>query len=237
MELVLREGPVQAVVPLKQIGRIPSLWAKLSTFTPDPKTLDRLYKSYSAAFMVKTHGVLLDDAGIDFSNAPEGSVSLLPIDADTSAGEIRQSLSRATGKEIAVIITDTAGVPGKLGGQDIALGCSGLDPVGRNYAAPDIFGNPKMGGLELITDPLAALGGLLMGQTNEATPMCLIRGFVYEPEKEEGGQKILSYPRGVLARCAIFIVFATIFYYFLHVLTLPLGSRKNVRSTAGRFHE
>ena len=225
VELVLGEGQVQAVVPLKQICKIPSMWAKLSAFTRDPKTLHRWYNSNSAAFMVKTNGVLLDDAGIDLSNVSGGYASLPPIDADASASEIRRSVREATGKEIAIIVTDTANLLGKLGSQDIALGCAGFDPVGRDSAALDVFGRPKMA-MELIAHPLGALGGLLMGQTNEATPICLIRGFAYNPEKEEGGIKILSYPRGVLVRSAFFVVSATFFYYLLHVLSLPLGTRK-----------
>jgi coenzyme F420-0:L-glutamate ligase / coenzyme F420-1:gamma-L-glutamate ligase len=153
--------------------------------------------------------------------------SLLPVDADASARELRESLYLATRKQIAVIITDTASVFGKLGGQDIALGCAGLDPVGRNYAAPDVFGNPKMGGLELIADPLAGLSGWLMGQTDQATPICLIRGFEYKPEIEEGrGIKILSYPAGVMSRSILFVALATLFYYLVHVLILPLRSSK-----------
>ena len=202
VELILSEGQVQAVVPLRWIGQIPSMWAKLAAFAHDSYALERLYKSYSVAFMMKTQGVLLDDGGIDLSNAPEGWASLLPVDANASAQRIRAALREQTQKDIAIIITDTAAVPGKMGGQDIAIGCAGLDPVGRHYAAPDVFGNPKMGGLELVADPLAGVGGLLMGQTNESIPLCVIRGFSYAAEAEEGGLRSshipVAYSRGVL---------------------------------------
>jgi coenzyme F420-0:L-glutamate ligase/coenzyme F420-1:gamma-L-glutamate ligase len=226
VELVLGEGPVQGVIPMKQIYKIPSLWARLSVCSDHPKEMASFFNDYSATFMVKTNDILLDDAGIDVSNVPAGCAALLPIDANASAREIRRSVCEATGKEIAVIVTDTSGVLGKLGGQDIALGCAGLDPLSRDYASEDVFGNLEGGGIVLIADSLAALGGLLMGQGDEATPICLIRGFAYQPEKEEGGMKIVFYPRGVVLRSAVLVVFATVFYYLLHVLTLPFGSRK-----------
>jgi coenzyme F420-0:L-glutamate ligase / coenzyme F420-1:gamma-L-glutamate ligase len=222
MELILRQGRVRAVVPMKWIGKIASMWDRLSACTGNPDTLRRLYNRYSAAFMAGTHGVLLDDAGIDLSNAPDGWASLLPEDADESAKNIRSGIYHSTGKDIAVIITDTAAAPFKLGGRDIALGCAGIDPLGRQYAAPDVFGNPKMGGLDLIADPLAGLGGLIMGQTNEATPLCLIRGYVFQEEREAGGMKVCSYPRDALWQSCIYVMAATALYYILYLLSLPL---------------
>ncbi len=226
LELILREGRVQGVVPMKQIHKIPSMWAKLSAFTHDPEGLDRMYDTYSTAFMVKRNGVLLDDAGIDVSNVPEGCAALLPIDADVSAEKIRGSVCRATGKEVAVIVTDTSSVLGKVGGQDIALGCAGLDPRGGNSTELDAFGQPLRASLQLIADPLAGLGGLLMGQGAEATPICLIRGYEYSSESEEEGMKAVFYPRGTMLRSALLVVLATVFYYLLYVLTLPFGPRK-----------
>jgi len=54
------------------------------------------------------HGFVCANAGIDASNiGPEGLVSLLPEDPDRSAGGIRQRVKRATGTNVAVIISDT----------------------------------------------------------------------------------------------------------------------------------
>ena len=194
-----------------------------------------ILKGGARCSMVNTNGVLLDDAGMDRSNTPEGWATLLPVDADTSATEIRRSVCEATGKKIGVIVSDTKAVLGKLGTQDTALGCAGLDPISRDCALPDVFGNPNMGGVELIADSLAALGGLLMGQADEATPICLIRGFAYKPEKEEGGMKVVAYPRGVLLRSVFLIALATVFYYLLHILTLPFASSKKTSERLGQI--
>lgn len=234
VELILREGRVQFIFPMKQIYKIPSLWARFLTCTDDPELLADDFESRGALLMVKTRGVLLDDSGIDTSNVPKGCVALLPIDANASAREIRRSVCQATGKEVAVIVTDSAAVIGKLGTQDIALGCAGLDPVSRNIICDDVFGREGGGGnMELIADSLAALSGLLVGKSDEAIPLCLVRGFAYNPEKEEGGMNVVAYPRGVLLRGAFLIAITTVFYYVLHILTLPFGPRKeaNKRQT------
>ncbi|MGZ4919987.1 MAG: coenzyme F420-0:L-glutamate ligase [Halobacteriota archaeon] len=227
VELILREGRIQFIFPMRQIYKIPSLRARYSTCTADPEGFAKIREERGETLMVRTNGVLLDDAGIDFSNVPAGSVALLPIDANASASEIRRSVHQATGKEIAVIVTDSAGVFGKLGTQDIALGCAGLDPINRNCIADDVFGNREGGDLELVADSLAALSGLLVGQNDEAIPMCLIRGLAYQPEKEEGGMKVVAYPPGVLVQSVFLTALNTIFYYFLHILTLPFGTRKD----------
>lgn len=227
IELLLSEGPVGLVVPLNRIGRIPAMWAQLSACAEDPGTLERMYRDYSAAFMVRVHGTILDDAGIDASNTPKRIVSMLPVDPCGSAKRIRDEIRSLTGREVAVVITDTASVLGRIGGQDVALGFSGIDPLGRHYAAPDVFGNPKMGGLELIVDPIAAMAGLVMGQTSEATPVCLFRGYPYQPERQEAAVGLITYPKSVMFRSVALTVFSTIGYHIVSFLTLPFGrSRK-----------
>jgi coenzyme F420-0:L-glutamate ligase/coenzyme F420-1:gamma-L-glutamate ligase len=48
--------------------------------------------------------MLLTDAGLDFSNSPEGYWTLPPKDPDRSAKRIREEIKRLTGKNVAVII-------------------------------------------------------------------------------------------------------------------------------------
>ena len=57
------------------------------------------------------HGFVMAAAGVDASNLPVGQVALLPLDPDASARRLRAELVRMTGKQIAVLITDTFGRP------------------------------------------------------------------------------------------------------------------------------
>ena len=58
------------------------------------------------------HGLVLAAAGVDNSNAPDGTVLLLPTDPDASARAIRERIHILTGRSVAVVITDTLGRPG-----------------------------------------------------------------------------------------------------------------------------
>ena len=60
------------------------------------------------------HGFICANAGIDESNVEKGFVTLLPLDPDRSAKKIRDSILKITGKNTAVLISDTFGRPFRL---------------------------------------------------------------------------------------------------------------------------
>src|SRR5712691_1668676 len=78
-------------------------------------------------------GWVMANAGIDHSNvAPDDGterVLLLPLDPDASAEALRHRLAKATGKRIAVIVSDSFGRPFRRGTVGIALGAAGLPAV------------------------------------------------------------------------------------------------------------
>src|SRR5438477_10038741 len=77
-----------------------------------------------------SHGFVCANAGVDASNVPGGHiVSLLPIDSDASARQIRQALRAQTGVDVPVIISDSFGRPWRQGIMNIAIGVSGLAPL------------------------------------------------------------------------------------------------------------
>ena len=125
-------------------------------------------------------GFVMANAGIDHSNvAPDdGSerVLLLPLDPDGSAEALRRSLAQATGKRIAVIISDSFGRPWRRGTVGIAIGAAGLPAVIDWRGLPDLFGRTLEVTETGFADEIAAAAGLLMGQADEAVPMVLVRG-------------------------------------------------------------
>lgn len=63
-------------------------------------------------------GFVCTNAGVDRSNVPEGSgarVVLLPREPDASARAIRERLRALTGRDLAVIISDSFGKPDRAG--------------------------------------------------------------------------------------------------------------------------
>lgn len=129
------------------------------------------------------HGFVCANAGVDRSNAAEGTVILLPDDPDRSAHRIRTKLARSTGIDHPVIISDTFGRPWRRGLTDIAIGVSGLVPI------LDLVGTQDWTGRDLdvtqvaVADELAAAADLVMGKAS-GIPAALVRG--YDGPRGEG---------------------------------------------------
>jgi coenzyme F420-0:L-glutamate ligase/coenzyme F420-1:gamma-L-glutamate ligase len=172
--------------------------------------------SYSIRWMVRMHGYLADNAGIDCQNVPEGYAVLLPKDPRKSADNIREKIFERTGKKVAVIITDSLGGGAVLGNWDVPLGYSGMDPVERNWGQVDVFGRLGTGGGSNFIIPIAAMGGIVMGNSDERTPITVLRGFAYKDERPEDiGKNILTFPSKYIYEGLFWIIVETIRYFFI----------------------
>ncbi len=122
------------------------------------------------------HGFICASAGVDFSNAPEPEMLvLLPEDPDASAQRIRERLHELTGRDVAVLITDSFGRPWRQGTTDVALGAAGLQVI------LDLRGRRDRAGYELhytmiaVADEIAGAAELVMGKT-DGIPAAIVRG-------------------------------------------------------------
>jgi coenzyme F420-0:L-glutamate ligase/coenzyme F420-1:gamma-L-glutamate ligase len=223
VELLMHEGKVRVVVPFGRIAKKTRILEQLSRLSPNPGVMTRVLEELNRyEFIVLEHGAILDEAGIDFQNSPQGYVTLLPKDPCQTARSIREELKNRFGKEVAVLISDTAILLGRTASQNIAIGFSGLDPVTREYFKRDLFGKFHSGGAQSTIDSLTACAGLLMGQTTELTPVALIRGYGYFPEQEDEGARgmqEIAYPPGVIARSAFWVILATLWFYIVNLFT------------------
>ena len=110
------------------------------------------------------HGFVCANAGVDFSNVPDGQASLLPVDPDRSARRIRDGLRAKAGVEVGVIVSDTFGRAWRRGLVDVAIGCAGV------AAVVDLRGGTDANGRELrvtemaVADELAAAAELVKGK-------------------------------------------------------------------------
>jgi coenzyme F420-0:L-glutamate ligase/coenzyme F420-1:gamma-L-glutamate ligase len=138
------------------------------------------------------HGFVCANAGIDKSNV-EGdfNVTLLPQDADRDAEKIRNRIKRHTGKNIAVIISDSFGRPFRIGAVGVGLGVSGINPILDKRGAKDLFGYKLQSTIIGQIDNLASSAQLLMGETNEGLPVVIIRGYKYETVEKTTIKSIL----------------------------------------------
>jgi len=135
-------------------------------------------------FVVRRGKQIYTDAGLDYSNNPNGFLSTLHRDVDAIARRIRKRIKELTGKNVAIVISDTeAWFP--YGSLDFARGSSGIQVISREFGNPDMYGRPKFGGADIIVHEIASAAALVMGQTSRGIPVAIIRGLDYN-EAEEG---------------------------------------------------
>src|SRR5262249_755785 len=123
-----------------ELARItPSDYARSvgETYGKDPRQVEvilresrRIVRMDAGIIVVETHhGLVCANAGVDTSNGPDGWVSLLPEDPDASAFCLRDEIAKVSGKQVAVIISDTFGRPWREGLTNVAIGVAGFRPL------------------------------------------------------------------------------------------------------------
>jgi coenzyme F420-0:L-glutamate ligase/coenzyme F420-1:gamma-L-glutamate ligase len=141
------------------------------------------------------HGLVLAAAGVDASNVAPGSLVLLPEDPDASARALRAALQAPVDGLIAVVVTDTAGRPWRLGQTDIAIGAAGLSPVLDLRGSRDAHGNVLESTLPAVADEIAAAAELVMGKAAD-TPVAVVRGLGHLVQSADGpGAAAIVRPR------------------------------------------
>jgi len=191
MELYLREGEIRAVIPIEKLAN--KYGYLFEEYTRSKEDAQKVIREHPYIFLIDVKNRLLSWGGVDFSNSPPGHCASIPKNPDESARRIREEIRKLTGKETAVVIADTEWKLDKFGTVDVAIGSSGIQPISRNFGSKDLYGKPKFGGVDDLTDLVSASANLLFGQTDEATPVAIIRGLKYE--KSEKGVEDAAYPR------------------------------------------
>lgn len=203
--IVLEDGDVVVIaqkVVSKAEGRLVALEAiepsALATafaaqFEKDPRHVEivlresrRISRMERGVLIVETkHGFICANAGVDASNV-EGDtvVCLLPVDPDASAAAIRQSLQQATGRRLAVIISDTFGRPWREGQTNIAIGVAGIPPMRSYVGQTDQYGYELRVTALCDADELAGAAELVMGKTDQV-PVAVVRGLPWQEAAAE----------------------------------------------------
>lgn len=141
-------------------------------------------------------GFICANAGIDHSNVAgagdsvEEWVLLLPTDPDGSSRAIREQIESKTGKKIGVVIIDSHGRAWRNGTVGVAIGMSGVPSVIDKRGDKDLFGYTLRVTVIGVADELAAAASLVMGQSDEGTPVIHVRGFPY-PLREGSIQELI----------------------------------------------
>tara|TARA_B100001079_G_scaffold172098_1_gene147589 strand:- start:637 stop:1374 length:738 start_codon:yes stop_codon:yes gene_type:complete len=190
----------------KQEGRVINLESVIpselsvgiaSAYGKDPKLVEvilseskRIVRMEHGVIIVQTnHGFICANAGIDESNVEKGFATLLPVDPDRSAKRIRDFILQVTGKNTAVIISDTFGRPFRLGQTDHAIGIAGIESIKSYEEKPDTFGKIMRVTAIAVVDELCSASELVMGKTNKS-PIAIIKNYKFE-SKNDGISSII----------------------------------------------
>ena len=204
-EFTLQDGDI-LVLAQKIVSKAEGRWENLVMIAPSPQAIELANKIEKDARLVELvlresrqvlrtrpgtiiveHrlGFVCANAGIDHSNVAgvgnlnEEWVLLLPENPEASAQIIRNKLEVISGTHLGVMIIDSHGRAWRQGVVGVAIGLSGIPGLVDMRGKSDLFGY----NLRITTigaaDELAAAASLVMGQTDEATPIVHVRGFPY----------------------------------------------------------
>ncbi len=178
------EGRIISLAEIKPSARA-SEWA--AAYQKDARLIEVVLRE--AASIVKMqrglivartrHGFVCANAGVDCSNTPSGTATLLPEDPDASARKLQQKLGTEFGVDAAVIISDSFGRPWREGLTNVALGVAGISPLVDYRGMKDGSGNTLQMTMMARADELASAAELVMGKT-ERVPVAIIRGVLIE---------------------------------------------------------
>jgi coenzyme F420-0:L-glutamate ligase / coenzyme F420-1:gamma-L-glutamate ligase len=177
------------IVPLESVRPRKSATSWAHRYEVDARVIElalrearRIVRQKSGVLITETgHGFVCANSGVDASNVDGGnSAVLLPKDPDRSAGRLRSRIKRTLGVSVAVIVSDSFGRPWREGLCEVAIGVAGMKPVLDYRGRRDPHGYKLHATAEAVADELACAAGLVCGKLNR-TPLCVVRGFQYQP--------------------------------------------------------
>jgi coenzyme F420-0:L-glutamate ligase/coenzyme F420-1:gamma-L-glutamate ligase len=175
------EGAVRVIADQMPTAQVVEL---AGTLGKDPRIVQivmdqskRVVRAVPGVLIVETvHGFICANAGVDQSNIEaEGVVTILPVDSDRSAREIRDQLRDLTGCEVGVLISDTFNRPWREGSTNVAIGVAGFDPISDLRGSIDDFDREMTTSMVSLADEVASTAQLVMGESGRV-PVAIVRG-------------------------------------------------------------
>jgi coenzyme F420-0:L-glutamate ligase/coenzyme F420-1:gamma-L-glutamate ligase len=134
---------------------------------------------------VTRHGFVCANAGVDSSNAPDGTLVTLPLDPDASARGLRARIAELRGVRPAVIVTDSFGRAWRIGQTDVAIGAAGIVPVDDWRGRTDSEGRELQATAIAVADSIAGAADLARTKDSRR-PAVLVSGVVRLVTEDDG---------------------------------------------------
>ncbi|MFN4335995.1 MAG: coenzyme F420-0:L-glutamate ligase [Candidatus Nitrosocaldus sp.] len=163
---------------------------------------DHVFSGVPGFLLTVKDGMLAPNAGIDRSNVMHGLSILYPIDAFRIADMLRDKFLLYERKRVGIVITDSRLMPTRIGTSGVALAVSGFEPVRDRRGSRDLFGNVMRVTLHAVADCIASAANLVMGETDESTPIAIVRGLSVKmsPERYDWSDLAIGYEQCIYVR-------------------------------------
>ncbi|MFF2372308.1 coenzyme F420-0:L-glutamate ligase [Agromyces sp. NPDC058110] len=176
----LEEGDILVItskVVSKAEGRVVAAADREQAITDETVRVvaTREYEGGITRIVENRQGIIGAAAGVDASNAPDGTVLLLPIDPDASARALATGIRSLTALSIGVILSDTLGRPWREGQTDIAIGAAGVHVFDDLRGGTDAAGKPLAVTMPCVADQIAGAAELVKGKS-AGVPVAVVRG-------------------------------------------------------------
>ncbi|MCD6243527.1 coenzyme F420-0:L-glutamate ligase [Candidatus Bathyarchaeota archaeon] len=191
------------IVKISQINPSEEALKLAEKIQRDPKLIElvlketrRIIKASPEILIVEDkRGLICINAGVDKSNVPRDSYSLLPENPDESARKIKERIAELTGKNVSVVIGDTFSRPFRRGQVEFAIGIAGIKPFKDYRGQRDLYNNLLRVKNVAIADEIACAAELVMGQAKEAIPVAIIKNLERAETSEKSSIKELAISR------------------------------------------
>jgi len=158
-----------------------------SAYGKDPRVVEiilsqskRIVRMNNGVIITETtQGFICANAGMDESNVKNGYVTLLPKNADDTAKKLKDQIFQKTGKDVAVVISDTFGRPFREGQTNYAIGIAGISAISDYVGTKDTFGKTLHVTAIAIADEICSAAELVMGKALN-TPIAIVRNYKYQ---------------------------------------------------------
>ncbi len=186
---VVKLGSVKVSRGARQLAKRNRMDARLCELVL--RESDEILGGIPGFVLASKDGLLTPNAGIDKSNVKHGAVVLYPRKPERSAWKLREALAFSPGVAVGVVICDSRLSPTRRGTTGVAVASSGIEAVLDMRGRRDLFGNVLKVTSQSVADDLSSAAEILMGESDEATPVVLVRGLSQKLLKdvEYGGRR------------------------------------------------
>ena len=136
---------------------------------------DFVFGGITGFVITSSDNIMAPNAGIDKSNAKNGTIILYPNNPYQICEELKRKIFLEKSIRVGIILVDSRLMPARVGTTGVAIACAGIEPVLDMRAKNDLDGNPLKVTFQAVVDNLASIANHKMGEGAESKPIAIVR--------------------------------------------------------------